>query len=651
MNGIIYGIINKLTGEICYVGKTTRTLQERFYKHCSETAQTAIHDYIMKYGKENFSIEAIQENIQSEEELKSLEKKYIREYSQKYHLYNQVLYTTTEDQYANITKDTQYKDNNPVICIETEEIFANKFLACKKYHLTYWQIYSALKYGTAAGFNENNINLHWKYENDDIQKKNYIPLQWKVYVIKQLINNTWTPIYVGRTCRSLIDRLTQHKSQSSAIHELLNQYPSDQFKIEAYYDNIENKEKAAQLEFELTMQLMTQYKLYNKNIGDSPNYINKNIDKRLYEVNITEILNNPYFNMEECKECCQCIETQDIFLTYEAASFQFNCQNYQIKQAIDTGQLLHNIHIIQVDINQLSDDTNIYINPYSVISLFNTTTKQIYKFYSTRIKAKDIISYICAQRNDLLIKQIIQQVGKENISISVLYSYIIFKREADELCKQAAQKNNEKILHQEKKQLQKLPEIKKTAKKEKVLKRENASIAAKLTWQDETKRKNRIDALASKRKVVCINTNEIFNSLKEASERFDVHSRTIGRVCSGQQNGFKDKKTGEMIYMRYEDSEAPVQTEPKLFALYYILCDNDIKAVLVSKQKENDILPYQKCNKNALLYQYIQTYGYKHFSIQKQVADIENKTEAMKLKKEHVLKLMAEGHKLYTTHL
>ena len=651
MNGIIYKIIYKPTNEICYIGKTKRKLRERFLAHCSKTLNTAIHNFIMQHGKENFSIEIIQDNIQSDEELKLLEKKYIREYSKKYTLYNQLLYSTNENQYQDITEDTIYNDNNSVVCIETGETFQNKFLACKKYNLTYNQMWQSLKYGYAAGFNKNNINLHWRYENDDIQKKNYIPQIYKVYIIEQLINNIWTPIYVGCTCLSLSTRLAQHKSHASAIHDILNKYPKEQFQIIAYYDNIKDKEEAAKLEYELTMQYMKKYKLYNKNIGDHPDFITKNMNKRLHKVTVEKILTNKYFNIKDCLECCQCIETGDVFLTYEAASFQFHCHNYQVKNAIDTNTLLHNVHIKKIDIQQLPKNKNVYINPYSVISIYNTLTKQIYKFYNTRINGNDILAYICTNSRNLLIKQIIQQVGKENIGISVIHTNIIFKKEAEELCHLEERKYTRKLFKQEKKQLKKLSINSSKPKKIKALKSEKSSIAAKRIWQDKTLRQKKLKTLASRKKVVCINTNQIFNSLKEAGEYFNVNPRTIGRTCRGLQNGFIDKKTGKIIYMRYQDSPAPKKKEQSLFSLYYVLCDNNIKAVIISRQNKNAILPYQKCNKNAPLYKYIQEYGYKHFSIQVQITNIPNKIEALKLKKEHILKLISEGHQLYTTHL
>lgn len=67
MKGKIYKITNKINGKI-YVGQTTKTLTERFQKHCWGTTtkdvyhfNMAIKEAIRKYGKENFIIELIEE--------------------------------------------------------------------------------------------------------------------------------------------------------------------------------------------------------------------------------------------------------------------------------------------------------------------------------------------------------------------------------------------------------------------------------------------------------------------------------------------------------------------------------------------------------------------------------------------------------------
>lgn len=67
MLGKIYKITNHINGKI-YVGQTVKSLKERFQKHCWGTTENdsyhlnmAIKKAIKKYGKENFTIELIEE--------------------------------------------------------------------------------------------------------------------------------------------------------------------------------------------------------------------------------------------------------------------------------------------------------------------------------------------------------------------------------------------------------------------------------------------------------------------------------------------------------------------------------------------------------------------------------------------------------------
>lgn len=62
---IIYKITNKVNGKI-YIGETTVSLEQRWYEHCKDGYsgshnKSVLHDAIHKYGKENFSIEQIDE--------------------------------------------------------------------------------------------------------------------------------------------------------------------------------------------------------------------------------------------------------------------------------------------------------------------------------------------------------------------------------------------------------------------------------------------------------------------------------------------------------------------------------------------------------------------------------------------------------------
>lgn len=56
---IIYKITNKINGKV-YIGKTNRSLLERWREHCKPSSKClSIHRAIQKYGKENFTVEQI----------------------------------------------------------------------------------------------------------------------------------------------------------------------------------------------------------------------------------------------------------------------------------------------------------------------------------------------------------------------------------------------------------------------------------------------------------------------------------------------------------------------------------------------------------------------------------------------------------------
>lgn len=65
MRGFIYKITNKINNK-SYIGQTIQNVRERFYQHCAvkcnpEVFRMAIHKAIVKYGKDNFSLEVIEE--------------------------------------------------------------------------------------------------------------------------------------------------------------------------------------------------------------------------------------------------------------------------------------------------------------------------------------------------------------------------------------------------------------------------------------------------------------------------------------------------------------------------------------------------------------------------------------------------------------
>ena len=58
----IYKISNKITGQ-SYIGKTTRTLNERFSDHIqnAKTGKTYLYSAMRKYGKDNFELSLVEE--------------------------------------------------------------------------------------------------------------------------------------------------------------------------------------------------------------------------------------------------------------------------------------------------------------------------------------------------------------------------------------------------------------------------------------------------------------------------------------------------------------------------------------------------------------------------------------------------------------
>lgn len=69
---IIYKITNRINGK-CYIGQTVGTLDARWKRHCKDNSKcTAIHNAIVKYGKDNFTVEEI-DNAVSQDELNEKE--------------------------------------------------------------------------------------------------------------------------------------------------------------------------------------------------------------------------------------------------------------------------------------------------------------------------------------------------------------------------------------------------------------------------------------------------------------------------------------------------------------------------------------------------------------------------------------------------
>lgn len=77
MKGFIYKVTNLINGKI-YIGQTVQSVKDRWYRHCGKSGlskgemQTHFKRAILKYGKENFKVETIEEvdrNLLDEREI------------------------------------------------------------------------------------------------------------------------------------------------------------------------------------------------------------------------------------------------------------------------------------------------------------------------------------------------------------------------------------------------------------------------------------------------------------------------------------------------------------------------------------------------------------------------------------------------------
>ena len=84
MSNEVYKIANNVNGKV-YIGITSQGADVRFGHHLYEARSGStfpIHNAIRKYGVDNFTVETIAE-CESYEQLKELEKKFIKEYQSK----------------------------------------------------------------------------------------------------------------------------------------------------------------------------------------------------------------------------------------------------------------------------------------------------------------------------------------------------------------------------------------------------------------------------------------------------------------------------------------------------------------------------------------------------------------------------------------
>jgi len=82
----IYKITNKTYNEKekcykSYIGMTIQTIEKRFKEHCYDDTLTIFHAAIVAYGKDNWTLEILEDNIKTEKEALEREEFYILEHN------------------------------------------------------------------------------------------------------------------------------------------------------------------------------------------------------------------------------------------------------------------------------------------------------------------------------------------------------------------------------------------------------------------------------------------------------------------------------------------------------------------------------------------------------------------------------------------
>lgn len=125
--GQIYRILNKITGK-SYIGQTTGLAINRFKDHARNNKNTYIGNIINKYGKHNFKLYILEDNV-PKSKLNIREQYYIEKYNTFNNGYNQTLGGAGIKGY-NHTQETKNK-----ISVASNNMFANpKFDVKKRNH-------------------------------------------------------------------------------------------------------------------------------------------------------------------------------------------------------------------------------------------------------------------------------------------------------------------------------------------------------------------------------------------------------------------------------------------------------------------------------------------------------------------------------------
>jgi len=240
----IYKILQKTKNgyKVIYIGQTSKSLEERFFEHCSNWLYPMTYNFNKKYIK----IVCIQHCYGTFYDSSKIELKWINYYKNIFDILN---YQSHEEKTFRMMIERKKIDNSlnkflffrkinlletysnfellrplscstaiPIKCLTTNEIFPSVMYAREKFHLVHLRLkhktFGTLPNGTPLKWEKSSKNefLSIMKEKDKVIKYFFSDSKkmFKVYKIIQKTKKGYKVIYVGMTSKKLISRFFEH---------------------------------------------------------------------------------------------------------------------------------------------------------------------------------------------------------------------------------------------------------------------------------------------------------------------------------------------------------------------------------------------------------------------------------------------------------
>ena len=589
MLGKIYKIIDLRNNQPIYIGQTIQSLSQRFKEHISHNSYIA--QYMNSNNIDNFTIKLIEQinidlyNYNDIIALNDLEKKYIHIYEQQYSLINRINYNNSLSFQDSIQKQNLGTTLNNIRCINTQEIFPSIQAACQKYNLSVLFMFKVLQDpNKTLGFDENNNPLHWEYCNKLINFNK--DSTYTLYLINKFIDDTWTPIDIN---------ITRHKNLTAVI------------KRKYQYDNI----------------LYSQY-TYTTLATNIASKRQAEILRRLW---IRELqlrgynLMQPLIHNDQLIPRILCVETHEIFNTYEDIAQKFNMSIEQVKINCDTAiKSINQPYNFQYLAN--IDGGNLINTTYAIYAfIYQDQIKYI--FYTNQsCKEDNIFQFLESTQNGNLMLPLYKE-NYNNIRIKILQDFIENEEEAKSLCNKYIQ--------------QLIPKIK--------IKR-TKSEAAKAMWDNPAQRQHLLQSQNNKHTIIDITTGKKYNSLKQACEVLNISNSTLRRHLQGIKKFILINDQPHQFKYENDSLNQQIQKFNNNYGVYTIDYLSIPQLVFITNGNPNEILQAHKCNPKRSLYKLIQEKGYDKFSVTSVQINLSSRQEALDIKKNYIRTLLAQGIQL-----